>query len=123
MKMQLGSTRHDLEFIESVLFEAGDGIIRSALLMWGPVVDEFQDVDSGRVWGFDAVILVVAEDSFVHGDEIDDGDSECAVHVKNNASEARFGGGVCHSVGRGGKPLSKRTMASIKKIVELLSIG
>lgn len=95
--MQSGFTGHDLEFIESVFFETGDGVIGLALLMRRPVVDEVQDVDSGGVWGFDAVILVVAEDGFVHGDEIDNGDGECAVHVENDASEARFGGGVWHS--------------------------
>jgi len=56
------------------------------------MINEFQDVNSSRVQSFDTFILIVAEYGFVHGREIDDGDGECAVHVENDATEARFGG-------------------------------
>lgn len=87
---------------KSLALEISDGVIGLLLLVLRPSVDMRQDVDTGGALGFDAAVLIVAEDGTVHGGEIDDGDGEGAVHVENDASERRFGGGGGHSARGGG---------------------
>jgi len=94
-------TRHDLEALETLTLDLGDGVVGLLLFMRRPSLDVAQNVDAGRVFRLEPVVLGVAEHRPVHGLKIDDRDGEGAVHVENDASEARFEGGRMggHSLG------------------------
>lgn len=83
-------TRHDLEALETLTLDLGDGVVGLVLFMRRPSLDVTQNVDAGRVFGLQPEILRIAEHRPVHGRKIDDRDGEGAVHVENDASETRF---------------------------------
>lgn len=89
-------TRHNLEALKTPALEVGDGLVGLALPGRAPRLDVVENVDAGGALGPDGAVLVVAEDVAVHGREVDDGDSECAVHVEDDAPQSRLGGGGGH---------------------------
>lgn len=92
-------TGHNLEALKTPALELGDGLVGLALPGRAPRLDVVENVNPGGVLGPDGAVLVVAEDVAVHGREVDDGDGERAVHVEDDPSQSRLGGG--HGVGRG----------------------
>lgn len=86
-------TRHDLEALKTLTLDLGDGVVGLLLFMRRPSLDVTQNVDARRVFRLQPAVLRVAEHRPVHGRKIDDRDGEGAVHVENDASEARFEGG------------------------------
>lgn len=88
---QNSRTWHDLEAIESLALEIGDGFDRLSLLLGAPILDLVQDIDSRGILGLDPKVLFVAEHRSVHRREIDGRNGESSVHVEDDASEASFG--------------------------------
>lgn len=89
-------TGHNSEAIKSLALEIGDDFVRPALLIGSPILNNVQNIDSRWVLSSDSIMLVVAKHGFIHSGEIDDGDSEGAVHVEDDSPEAaagRDGGG------------------------------
>lgn len=94
---------HDLEAIEALLFKIGNDFVRTPLFIGAPALNVVQNVDAGGVLRLDGTVLFFAKNGPVHRREVDNGNSQGAVHVEHNASQtsglrsgAGDGGRSCH---------------------------
>jgi len=83
-------TRHDLKALETLTLDLSNGVECLALFVRWPAVDVAQNVDAGRVFRFEPQVLLVAQHRPVHRRKIDHRDGQGAVHVENDAPQARF---------------------------------